>query len=153
MIIGHVIIDSTDIISKNDKMIAPVAEHWRKMNKIIGKQPCIVGPRAFHHCYVKFCYRNIAVLTEQMNPNSFLKYIKSCNPNQDIYVLGGAETYKAMLPFMDSITMLRTMEHNFEGNGVSFPEYKDHFKMASVSAWYVCSGTMVREECWVPIGT
>ena len=138
MISISVAVAKNNVIGKDNKLLWHVSEDLKRFKKITSNKKMIMGRKTFESLPGILPNREHIVITRDQNfkvdsdkvsivhdLNSLLEKYSKCE--DEIFVIGGAEIYKQLLPYTQKIYLTK-IDETFEGD-THFPEINyDEFK-------------------------
>lgn len=109
-----------------------ISEDLKRFKRLTMGHPIIMGRKTFESIGKPLPGRRNIILTRQPGPDHFASLdaaLKSCD-DQTVFIIGGAEVYRAALPVAD--TLLLTHVKLPGGGDTKFPEY-DHSRWREVA--------------------
>ena len=143
MISISVAVAKNNVIGKDNKLLWHISEDLKRFKRITSNKKMIMGRKTFESLPGILPNREHIVVTRDENfkvdsdkvtivhdLNSLLEKYSKCE--DEIFVIGGAEIYKQLLPYTQKIYLTK-IDETFEGD-TYFPEINyDEFKTEYVS--------------------
>ena len=143
MISISVAVAKNNVIGKDNKLLWHISEDLKRFKRITSNKKMIMGRKTFESLPGILPNREHIVITRDENfnvdsdkvtivhdLNSLLEKYSKCE--DEIFVIGGAEIYKQLLPYTQKIYLTK-IDQEFEGD-TCFPEINyDEFKTEYVS--------------------
>ena len=143
MISISVAVAKNNVIGKDNKLLWHISEDLKRFKRITSNKKMIMGRKTFESLPGILPNREHIVVTRDENfkvdsdkvtivhdLNSLLEKYSKCE--DEIFVIGGAEIYKQLLPYTQKIYLTK-IDETFEGD-TYFPEINyDEFKTDYVS--------------------
>lgn len=122
-----VAMSKNSVIGKDNKIPWRLSEDLKRFKQITMGHPIVMGRKTYSSIGKPLLGRENIVITRDPNcsiegvrmVHNLDEAIKGYKPDEEIFVIGGAEIYKLALPQADKIYLTR-IEKEFEGD-VSFP--------------------------------
>lgn len=143
MISISVAVAKNNVIGKDNKLLWHISEDLKRFKRITSNKKMVMGRKTFESLPGVLPNREHIVITRDQNfkvdsdkvsivhdLNSLLEKYSKCE--DEIFVIGGAEIYKQLLPYTQKIYLTK-VDETFEGD-TYFPEINyDEFKTDYVS--------------------
>ena len=143
MISISVAVAKNNVIGKDNKLLWHISEDLKRFKQITSNKKMIMGRKTFESLPGVLPNREHIVVTRDKNfkvdsdkvtivndLNSLLEKYSNCE--EEVFVIGGAEIYKQLLPYTHKI-YLTTIDETFDGD-TYFPEINyTEFKTESTS--------------------
>jgi len=143
MISISVAVAKNNVIGKDNKLLWHISEDLKRFKQITSNKKMIMGRKTFESLPGILPNREHIIVTRDENfnvdsdkvtivhdLNSLVEKYSKCE--DEIFVIGGAEIYKQLLPYTQKIYLTK-IDETFEGD-TYFPEINyDEFKMNYVS--------------------
>lgn len=143
MISISVAVAKNNVIGKDNKLLWHISEDLKRFKRITSNKKMIMGRKTFESLPGILPNREHIVVTRDENfkidsdkvtivhdLNSLLEKYSKCE--DEIFIIGGAEIYKQLLPYTQKIYLTK-IDETFEGD-TYFPEINyDEFKTEHVS--------------------
>jgi len=147
MISISVAVAKNNVIGKDNKLLWHISEDFKRFKMITSNKKMIMGRKTFESLPGILPNREHIVVTRDENfkvdsdkvkivhdLNSLLEKYSKCE--DEIFVIGGAEIYKQLLPYTQKIYLTK-IDATFEGD-TYFPEINyDEFKTDYVSEQFI----------------
>lgn len=147
MISISVAIAKNNVIGKDNKLLWHVSEDLKRFKRITSNKKMIMGRKTFESLPGILPNREHIVITRDKNfkidsdkvtivydLNSLLEKYSKCE--DEIFVIGGAEIYKQLLPYTQKIYLTK-IDETFKGD-TYFPEINyDEFKTEYASEQFI----------------
>ena len=147
MISISVAVSKNNVIGKDNKLLWHISEDLKRFKRITSNKKMIMGRKTFESLPGILPNREHIVVTRDENfnvdsakvtivhdLNSLLEEYSKCE--DEIFVIGGSEIYKQLLPYTQKIYLTK-IDETFEGD-TYFPEINyDEFKTDFVSEQFI----------------